>query len=1012
MGEGTESKMQPPTQESLASWLNSKSKNKTFFDSPGAMEHANYQVLTPLSGTSFTSFQTGGTPGSANVAMHDDGSLNKILETAQKKRTEATEALDSVTKALKPRDNIVPYVRISPGHFLLPTTTAPPSHLKSSKQQLALGSPFSATRPGRGASRFSPGDSTRRTGDVVENLAATLKSLGGGGGGGNTSTPASAPSLRRITSSPMPSSMVTPLSSSSRLGRISGAKTTAISTPGSRGMPSSVNYINNSRTTMTTLPMPMPTTTAPTTSTASHRLSELQKHHTDLLAACHEAESAATKAKYERKKAQEDLKNATTKLQHVETSLQEKQKKMEEMTSAQHAQQAILDATIEKLATYQAQVTEIAEKMEFAKKETLDFELKLKSLKEEWDIAQSQAVALQTDASEAQHMSQIHEELQKQVDMATAKLESLTRRQSHAENAALEAEKYYIAASSALQELEFSVKQRNEELVSTEALATEAEALLEEKEARAAEAQQQWEAAEERLGAIDSALVEVTARLEAKRQLVSETEQRCEVLERELRCAEEYTRLATTAAEEAERELSRIVLSVEAARADESMALEEATEAEARAAVACELADAEEQRAEEVAAVVARLEERWQKVEAAEQRLIELQAEIGEAEAILVIQSQLVVAIDERDALLDELESAQEYGALAAAEAQRAQQLGEDVEAKMQSTLAQSEALILELEVKLEAARLAETEQQKARVEAETLATNALAEVERLTHSHFSINEVKLLEAELHETRAQLTRAADAAETAAERASLAEKQVDCADNQLTLALVERDAALDKLESVSKARDTAVAEIAELKKEAAHREAAFEELNQHQNQMESVLRTLKQDRGEAQALAEALNLQVEALQDRLRAETGRRVMLEQVRSSSGRVAGFAAKKTNSSASSPGATTAAPEVERLLAQNATLKATATRLSKALAVALQRPSSGKSSTSGGSENDDHEDCIPALHSPQKSHREQQHPWNNTSTNNSFSVSKRADLHAVLEQLEAVESLLSSPQ
>ena len=57
----------------------------------------------------------------------------------------------------------------------------------------------------------------------------------------------------------------------------------------------------------------------------SHKLSELQKHHSDLLSACHEAESAATRAKAERKKAQEELKIATVKLENVEGILKEQQ---------------------------------------------------------------------------------------------------------------------------------------------------------------------------------------------------------------------------------------------------------------------------------------------------------------------------------------------------------------------------------------------------------------------------------------------------------------------------------------------------------------------------------------------------------------------------------------------------------------------------------------------------------------------------------------------------------------
>jgi len=980
-------RMQPPRQESLSSWLGSKSKHSSFYDSPGAMEHANYQLL-PLTPTTGTPVQSEKTPDSANGRMHQ-GSLNKVLETAQKKRDQATAALDSVTKALQPRENDAPYVRFSPGHFVLPTTTSvlkspAPSHLKTkTNQQLALGSPFSATPPRHNGAR---------TGDIVENLAATLKSLGGG------NTPA-ASITKKIAPPSFP--MTTPLSSSSRLGKISSSAVNV--SPGSQDMPSSVNFMNNATTTTmttTTPPRTKTTTSLPLpTSAVSHKLLELQKHHSELLAACHEAESAATRAKNERNKALEELKNATTKLHCVQNSLEQGQQNLEKLATAEHAQQVQLDETTQKLAKYQAEASENLLELELAKKETSEMEIKLGLLKEEVKAVQSEALAVQTDTIEVQNLSLNRGELEEQVGKATACLESLLRRQSHAESAALQAENRFIAASTTLQELETLVQLKNEELVSTEALAVEAEALLEEKEARAAEAQGEWEAAEEKLGALDSGLVEVAARLEAKRHLVAETEQRCEVLEREMRCAEDYTKIAKTAAEKAEQELSRILISVDAARADESLALEEATEAESRAEVASELASAEEQRAEEAGAVVADLEKRWHQVEAAEERFVELQASIGEAENLLVTQKQLLIALDERDALLDELESAQEYSAVAAAEAQRAQQLGEDVEAKMQSALSQSEAIILELEVKLEASRLAEAEEREAKIEAETLAKNSLAEIERVTHSHFRINEAKLLEVELNEARQQLTRAANAAESAAQRATLAEKQVDCADNQLTLALVERDAALDRVEALCSARDIAAAEIAELKKDAAHREAAFDEMSHHQNQLESVLRTLKQERGEAQALAEALNLQVEALQDRLRAETGRRVMLEQM-------------KTCSSSRGQGkkvANCAAPEVEKLVAQNATLKATATRLSKALAMALQRPSSG---AGAGSENDtvESEDCIPAIYSPQNSHRQQQHPWNSKSSH-SASLHKGPELSAVLQQLEAVENLLSSP-
>ncbi|KAL4546994.1 hypothetical protein Ndes2526B_g07790 [Nannochloris sp. 'desiccata'] len=910
------------------------------------MEHANYQLL-PLTPTTGTPVQIGRTPGSANGTMHQ-GSLNRILGTAKKKRDQATEALNSVTKALQPRDNGTPFVRVSPGHFLLPTTTTvlkstAPSHSKTNiNQRLALGSPFSTTPPSHGSTR---------TGDIVENLADTLKSLAGG-----SNTP-SASITRKI--APPSYTMTTPLSSSSRLGRISSGAATVPPGP------------------------------------------------------CHEAESAATRAKNERNKAQEELKFATTKLHQVQTRLQQQQHNLEEMDTAQHAKLAQLDDTTRKLAKHQAEASESLLNLELAKKETLDMEIKMHSLKEEWSVVQSQALAIQTDTAAVKKLSLVREELQEQIDKATACLESLLRRQSHAESAAVQAENRFIAASTTLQELETLVQLKNEELVSTEALAAEAEALLEEKEARATETQLEWEAAEEKLGVVDSGLVEITARLEAKRHLVSETEQRCEVLEREMRCAEEYTKIAKTAAEKAEQELSRILVSVDAARADESLALEEATKAEARAELACELADAEEQRAEEAAAVVADLENRWQKVEAAEERLVELQAAIGESESLLIIQKQLLFALDERDALLDELKNAQEYGAVAAAEAQHAQQLGEDVEAKMQSALAQSEALILELEVKLEASRLAEAEEREARIEAQTLAENSLTEIERLTHSHFSINEAKLLEAELNETREQLTRAANAADRAAQRATFAEKQVDCADNQLTLAIVERDAALDKAEALCNARDIAVAEIAELKKDAAHRGAAFKEMTHHQNQLESVLRTLKQERGEAQALAEALNLQVEALQDRLRAETGRRMMLEQVvasSSSGGRGNNGADGASITTKGSEYTTTAAPEVDRLVAQNSTLKSTATRLSKALAVALRRPRSGNGP---GNENDtiENEDCISAFQSPQKSRRQQQSSWN-SSRSHSASLYYGPDLSAVLEQLEAVENLLSSPR
>lgn len=920
------------------------------------MHHTNHQLIpvTPAGAV----FGNGGPafemPGQNNF----DGSVSKVLQTAKKDRDRATAALQSVKKALREAppthdattpgpqgiNNLTtPYTRISPGHFLL----------SSRAHTGALGPPPStisrlAGTPTNRAAGQSPGSVA-----LVENLAAALLP--------HATTP----------------------HSGSRLGRLEtpGPAQRTIPEPHYAMTPAGAGILKDGN--------------SGGTGSMSKRLTELQQYHSRLLTECQEAENAAAKAKEEKKIAQTEVKKATRKLQELEAAI----KACNDKLAAQHAQQ--------ETAMENANMVEVTkEQLEKSSEELARVQAQLEDAKTTLAEVTTRKEEEQARLKEAEEHLSFLEDTQTKLSEARVELENTLRRRAIAEQQTAEAENRCATVTTTLSELEARVATRLENATTADALIAEAEIIVEDREARASQAQQQWQEAEEKLAVLDSALVEATGRLKAKRDLLAEVEERYEVLRREMRRAEAETEATTAAAEAASHELAALQSRVKAAREAECVALARVEEAETRASVACQMAAAEEARAEAAGLALQEIESRCAGADQAERRLLELRAEIGEGEAVASLKEQVNVLMQENSVLQEELKKAKEVGVIAAAEAQHAQQAERNTASRLQAALTEAESMALMQEIEIEAARQAEGAALAAQESAENRATTAegalseaLNEIDRLTHSHTSIAELNRLETELTEVRAQLNRACKAAMLSASRAEAAERQMTAADTQITQAIEERESALKHAEA---ARDAAVAQIAELKKEAAHRDTTHAELSVHVAQLTSVVRSLKQERRKAEALAMTLQLQVESLQGQLRLETGRKMALAAI------TGGSSSRGTNNNSTTNTINTnkkgtqhedleLKQQVERLTAQNGTLKATATRLSRALSSALQQK---KGSDGNGDGSDREWGLIPAMREL-KMHG---------AAAGSGSAQESSELKAVLEQLEAVEEILSN--
>ena len=663
---------------------------------------------------------------------------------------------------------------------------------------------------------------------------------------------------------------------------------------------------------------------------------DVQRLHAQLLAECKETETATARAVHDRKQAEKDVEAAAQRLREMEVTLKLKEKRVRELKEVeQQLAEATADAAAEcdRAAAAREAAQEATRKLE-------DVERQVHAARAELTALEQHIAAGQETSLEAQKTEILYQNLQKQVDEASDRLKSLLQRLNAAERDVSAANEQCTSTAAALEALETQLSERLTELATVEALGAEAETLLEEKEARAAGAHREWEAAEEKLSLMDSELVEVSARLDAKRKILRDTEERCGALERDLCASMTATETATAAQAVAEQHLFEIQLQIEAAQRSEAAAFDAAEEAEARAAVAHQLAAYEESRVEAAAAAAAVMEERCSDAHVDERRVLALRAEAGELQTVCLLKAQIEELREERDALIEALDGAKDFGTAAADEVQRAQQQGDDMEAHFQHVVAALETQLNVAHAEVHHERAAKEAAQQRACCAEAGLAQAGNEVSRLTHAHGSINDARLLQAELFETQAQLTAAAEAAKIAAHRATVAEQQVVAADEQVTRAIEERDAVVDRAAATAAARDAAVQEISELRKEAAHKDARHEELVEHVDQMQRVMRGLKQDRVEAQALTATLQLQVDGLRDRLRAETGRRIVMNE---SSRNVSKVAPSKTKEDGEAV-AQHQLKKIDRLVAQNSTLKMTAVRLSKALAVALQQQQNGK--------------------------------------------------------------------
>lgn len=239
----------------------------------------------------------------------------------------------------------------------------------------------------------------------------------------------------------------------------------------------------------------------------------------------------------------------------------------------------------------------------------------------------------------------------------------------------------------------------------------------------------------------------------------------------------------------------------------------------------------------------------------------------------------------------------------------------------------------------------------------------------RLRKHHPAAHEAALLGAELADARFQLMQAQTAAAAAEQRAAAAEAREEASrrhaaavGQESRLRAEERDAALEQANAFLAAQTTAAGEMAALRAEAAHREALHAELREHAVQAGRLARQaclfgtraavyaqllrvaagcttwwshkagmwshvqVRAERDEARNLAAALQLQVESTQERLQTEIARRAMdAAAAAAARGGRGGEAAEWSQ-------------RAQVLAAQNSTLKATAARLSRALATFLQ--------------------------------------------------------------------------
>ena len=930
------------------------------------------------------------------------GSVSKVLLTAKKDRERATAALQSVNKALREpasaheitfaagnagnNHNILttPFMRVSPGHFLL-SSRAHTGALAPTPTTI----PPSTTMPPRRTTSSSPSSLA-----LVENLAAAL----------------------------LPHAN-TPFSGTSRFSRgfafnetTPGNNAQNITTPGDNSYavtPARGNIIirNNPNSSGSGGPASM-----------SKRLAELQRYHFQLLTECQEAENKAAHAKEEKKIAHAEVKQATRKLQELEVAI----KKHTEELAAQQAQQEAVAINIDLLQLTKDQVEKSSGELADLQSQVEDATTTLAELT-------TQLRDHQTRLEKSQEQHAALQDTQARLSEATAQLESILSQQALAEQNLLEAESRCATVTATLEDLEVRVATRIENATTADALIAEAEVIVEDREERAAEAQRKWQEAEEELAILEAALIETSARLETKREIISEAEYKCEVMKRQMRRAEADTATATAAAEAAGHELTVLQSRVKSARETESAALARAEEAEMRAGIACRLAEEEESRAVAAKNALEEILARCDGADAAEKRLLEIRAEVGEGEAIASLREQLNALMKENSALQEELAKAREANAASVAKAQQAQQGEKEMESRLQATLAEAESMVLMHEVQVDALQQAEIEALAALEDAEVRVddadqalSEAIHEVEQLKHSHSSIAKAKLLEFELTDVRAQLNRACEAAEKASNRADAAENKIKSLENQVAKAIEEKEFLEIRATAMTAARDVAVAEISQLKKEAAHHDAGHAELSTDITRLTSVIRSLKQERNKTEAFAATLQLQVESLQGQIRLENGRKLAL--MASSSTTTSTSAGNRT---AGKNGTTTTTEydgsintsnayqkgrnfadqaelvrQVDRLMGQNSTLKATATRLSRALAAALQqqkKENNGGTYSTGGdgiSDGDEMEwGLIPAMRTRKNNGQLEER-----------GASGSGELKLVLEQLEAVEELLEN--
>lgn len=715
-------------------------------------------------------------------------------------------------------------------------------------------------------------------------------------------------------------------------------------------------------------------------SNASRTLNALQRRHSQLLEDCEAAERAVVLAAEQRQLYNAEAQTAACRSKELQTAIAQYERQIEDLKS-QHTECASQMKEMSLLLDdRQAQAAKARNSLESIRAQSAAASDELAAIKEEVHSAHAQKESLcrhieelRVSEREAQSLQMALASLQSQVAESTSHLAEIVQQQEAAEEALAAAEARREAAETAATQFAEASKVHQDAAATASALAIEAEALLEEKEARATMAQRDWEAHETRLATASTELVEVSARLEARRALLEETEGRLASaltsIERDGVAAQQ----AGASRAELESELLAVQLRLDDARTDELAAIERCIIEEARAGKAAERANAEEMRGRELRRVAERLEEQCFAVQQAEQLLQKLKSEISGLETSVHLRSQV-----------EKLEQVNGQLQQALTDLQASSTTSPLGDLAVGRELQEREA---ELMNRVEDIKHLDLIEERCRRTEHALHA-ALREVDRLTHHHHSIQEVHCLQAELDQVKFEYSNAVSEAQEAKLRAESAERQVADADSRVRLAIGERDAVSDKVAVLAEARESSIREISEVRKELAHRQSMLEELREHVSHMGHVIKLLKQEKMDVGNLAAALQLKVGSLEEQLKAEMSRRVVRQTMVKGLGSIGTLR---------TTGSKLEAGEVHVLAAQNSVLKATATKLSKALAVSLRGKMDNKTQRTSGSE----EGLIAAVHAHGRKRDECGMPGSGEE--------EGQYLEQVLEHLRAVESLSS---